>query len=819
MSEETPIHNPPIEAKPNPQIPKLLGRVVDACIMGLALLTPLWFLPFTLDVLELNKQTLLVALTMIALIAWVAKSLLERSITLTRSWLHLVVAFFLLGYLVTSLFSLDRYISFVGNIGQMQWAFATVAAFVVMYFIIVNRFRTTSRVYDTLLWFLLGSGIAALYGLFQILGFHLFGAGTSIASKSFNTVGTINALGTFLAIPTVIALALTVLGCDERGCYLGSHKRTSLFWRITIFAMLGLGVIAAVIIDFWVIWASLIFGIILIVGIPYIATRKTPKPETVAIPAALLIIAIALLIFRTPFNAAIPAEVSPSAGHTWQIAQQVLRDAPLFGSGPGTWIYDYAKYRSVAVNVSQFWTVRFERGLTAFLTMLAMLGLVGTTLWLMLIGSGIAKSVSHLVRRKNREEWLAYLTVFTGWAVTAFIAFLYNYNLSHHFAFWLLLALLGVLVAQGSVTWDQRSRKWVMGALSTALILLAVGAISATWLMGQRLVADAKYSSAVAAFQRQEDIGVSIEYLSSAVALNPMNDVYERNLSQAYLVKVGGIMQNEPTEELVSQVNTLVSMSVDAAQKAIEINPSNVDNYANLATVYQAIASFTRGSDEFAIRNYEEALALEPNNPVFMNEIGKLYVLRSDAYRTLLSSPDAAAKTQAEESIRMELDKASDWFNKAITTKPDYAAAHFNLGLVYEREGRLDDSIRKFEEVLRGNPQDIGVAFQLAILYYRNGNKEASQSMFEQIVQEEPSHANARWFLSSIYEEQGRYDLALDQIEEVQRTNPENTDVAARMEQLESKKAGNDVPNEPVPLPEPLEEGISSPGVQNPIQP
>jgi len=298
-----------------------------------------------------------------------------------------------------------------------------------------------------------------------------------------------------------------------------------------------------------------------------------------------------------------------------------------------------------------------------------------------------------------------------------------------------------------------------------------------------------------------------------------MNDVYERNLSQAYLVKVGGIMQNEPTEELVSQVNTLVSMSVDAAQKAIEINPSNVDNYANLATVYQAIASFTRGSDEFAIRNYEEALALEPNNPVFMNEIGKLYVLRSDAYRTLLSSPDAAAKTQAEESIRMELDKASDWFNKAITTKPDYAAAHFNLGLVYEREGRLDDSIRKFEEVLRGNPQDIGVAFQLAILYYRNGNKEASQSMFEQIVQEEPSHANARWFLSSIYEEQGRYDLALDQIEEVQRTNPENTDVAARMEQLESKKAGNDVPNEPVPLPEPLEEGISSPGVQNPIQP
>ena len=207
-------------------------------------------------------------------------------------------------------------------------------------------------------------------------------------------------------------------------------------------------------------------------------------------------------------------------------------------------------------------------------------------------------------------------------------------------------------------------------------------------------------------------------------------------------------------------------------ERATEIAPSNVDNWANLAGVYQAIASFTRGADEFAIKNYREALAREPNNPAFMNEIGKLYVLRSDAYRTLLESPDAAAKKTAEDNVKAELEKAAEAFNQAITAKPDYAPAHFNLGVVYERQGRIRDAVTKLKEVLSVNPQDVGVAFQLATLYYRTGDKDSSRKLFEQIVQAMPNYANARWFLSVIYEEQGLYDLAIAEVEAVQKTNP-----------------------------------------------
>ncbi|HWQ99959.1 MAG TPA: tetratricopeptide repeat protein [Candidatus Methylomirabilis sp.] len=799
-------------------LPGLLGKVIDWCVVGLAVLLPLWFMPLTLDILELNKQTLLVILTMAAVIAWVGKALLERSFSLTRSWLHLVVVFFLGGYLVTSLFSLDRYLSFVGNFGQMQWAFATIAAFALMYLVIVNRYRTAGQVYDLVLWFLLGSTIAGLYGLFQMGGVYLLKGWAVTAAKTFNSVGTVNALGVYLVVPTVIAASLTVLGCKERTCVLARGNWQSQFWQGVIWVSLVTGLLTAVVVDYWVVWAGILFGTALLVAIPFLRTRKFGHPVTLAIPTVIGLISVLLLLFRTPVNFQLPSEVAPSARHSWQIAQQVLRDAPLFGSGPGTWIYDYAKYRSVGVNLSQFWNIRFERGLSAFLTMLATLGLVGTTLWILLVVSGIVKSATHLVREKSDDAWQAYLTIFVGWLTVVFLAFLYNYNLAHHFTFWFLLGLLGILVSQGEWSWDARTKSWISSVLSVFFIIFAVGAISVTWLAGQRLVADAEYSQAVKSFQRGDDIQTSIERLNTAISLNKLNDVFNRNLSQAYLIKAGRLLSaGTPDRETGLKVNGFVAQAVENAKRAADISPSNVDNWANLASVYQAIASFTRGADEFAIANYREALAREPNNPAFMNEVGKLFVLRSDAYRTLLQSPDEKARKDAEENVKAELEKAAEGFNQSITAKPDYAPAHFNLGVVYERQGRLRDAVTKLEQVLSANPQDVGVAFQLATLYYRVGDKDSSRKLFEQIVQAVPNYANARWFLSVIYEEQGLYDLAVAEVEKVQATNP-GVDVVDQ--RLEALKKARDAKAKPAtkPLPEPVKEEITGPAENNPVK-
>ncbi len=799
-------------------ISRILGRVIDVCLYLAVILIPVWYLPSTLDVLELNKQTLFVVITMVALIAWLGKSILDKRFAMTRSWIHLVVAIFAVGYLVTSLFSVDRYMSLVGNFGQMQWAFTTIAAFVVFYFLAVNTVRDTAKLYHLILAFLASSFLVAVYGILQILGVYPLGWLAAVTtSKNFNTIGTINSLGVFLTLPLVLSASLMVLGCKDDRCVLGRKSKGSVAAVIMVWATLLASLVFIILTDFWVNWAAILFGNAVLVGITIARSRNIKHPTKIIVPGILCLISIALLIWATPIKVELPAEVSPSFTHSWNIAKSVLQDKPFFGSGPGTWIYDYSKYRSPSVNTSPFWTIRFERGISSFFSLLAMVGIIGTSLWLMLVISAIMKSALHLIKEKDDDQWQAYLTVFTGWATVTFVAFIYNYNFSHHFVFWFLLALLASLVAKNTFVLDGKQKPAITTILSILFIILSVCAISITWLAGQRLVADAKYSSAVMAFRNGKPVQEAIDYLNSAVALNKLNDSYYRNLSQAYLIKVSQELQGNPDAEKVKLVNSLIAASIDTGKKATEIAPENVDNWANLAIVYQAIASFTRGADEFAIKNFQEALTREPNNPVFYNEIGKLYILRSDAYRTLLNSTDEKAKAEAQANVKTELDKAAEQLNQAIQAKPDFASAHYNLAIMYEREGRLKDAISKMEQVLTVNNKDIGVGFQLAILYYRDNQKDKARDLFEQIVAMQPNYSNARWYLSVIYEEAGRIDDAIAQTQAVKQLNPGNQIVEQRLTQLIKQRGSGSKPATST-LPEPVKETISGPKQLNEVQ-
>ncbi|MFZ6015543.1 MAG: tetratricopeptide repeat protein [Patescibacteria group bacterium] len=807
-------------AEKMPKLSNFLQWVIEIALRLGIFITPLFFLPITLDVLELNKQSLFAVIVLVALTAWLGKALADRKFFLGRSWFNIVVLLFTGGWLVTSLFSKDLYLSLVGNFGQMQWSFLTIAMFVAFYFLVVNNVFNTKQLYCYVLTFLLSSVFVGIYGILQLTGIHAFGFFAPFTEvNTFNTIGTINALGVFMSIPLVLAASLTVFGCKDGECTLGQKAKASVMKNTIVWSAMIISLVVLILIDFWVAWAGALFGLVLLAVIPLVRSTNISHPARIAVPIVLGIISILLLIFKTPINLNLPAEVSPSAAASWSIAKSVLRENPIFGSGPGTWIYDYAKYRSPAVNLSQFWTIRFERGLTAFFSLIAMTGLVGVLLWLMLVISSVVKSARTLFTEKDDDEWQAYLTIFTGWMTIAFIAFIYNYNFAHHFIFWLLTALLVSLITKKAYVWQAKKGSAGSVIISVLFICLSVGAMSFAWLAGQRLAADAAYSKAVIGYREGKPIDQGIEHLNRAVAMNRWNDVYYRNLSQAYLIKAGQefeVLKNDP--QGAATINQIIAASIDTGKKAAEINPMNVDNWENLAIIYQSIASFTQGADEFAINNFKEALDREPNNPVYSNEIGKLHIMRADAFTTLLQASDEQARAEAEQKIKAELDQAAEWLNRAIQAKPDFAPAHYYLGLVYERQGRIQDAITKLEQVLSVNQNDVGIAFQLAILYYRNDNKDQSLATFEKIVQIAPQYANARWYLSAIYEEQGRLAEALEQVRIIEQTNADNPNVSERIAYLQSLQSAENTPPPAAELPPPVEEQISSPEEQNPIQ-
>lgn len=804
----------PLKAMPG--ISKILDSIIDLCLHGAVFLVPLFFSSLTIDVLELNKQTLLIILAGIAGIAWLGKAMADKQFTIVHNWIHLVAVVFGLGYLLVSLLSSDRYLSMVGTLGQMPWAFSTIAALVVFYVVAVHRIRQTAQVYDFIFSFLVSSLIAGVYGLLQMFGIFLIPVTVS-QTNTFTTIGSVFSFAVYMTVPLIIAASLAFHGCRNNVCLLGSAKTGGAVARGLLWATMVVSLVVLILVDYWVAWAALLFGTLLTVAIGYLRTREIGAPRKLAIPGVLVAFSLLLLVFRTPVNLSFPSEVSPSPSATIDIAKETLRESPIFGSGPGTWIYDYAQYRVQMVNLSPFWNVRFDRGSSFFLTLLATTGIIGAALWLLLIISGIVKSAGHLMTERNEDVWYAYLIVFTGWMTLVFASFFYNFNMAHLFALWFLFSLLGSLVGKNTMTWDARKSAYAYGVLSVVFIVALIGGISVTWLTGQRYVADAAFTSAVNDFRAGATIDTVIAKIQKAASLNPMLDMYKRNLSQAHLIKAANLIQAGATPEAIPAIQNEIKLAVDMGLNATEVSPANVDNWSNLGLIYQSVASFTRGADEFAIKNYEEASLREPQNPVFLNEIGKLYLLRSDAYRTQLSTGDASAKAETQKNVNDNLALGEQKLKAAIVAKPDYLPARYHLGIVYERQGRVKDAITELENVLRINNKDLGVAFELSILYYRNNQKNESLELMKQVSAIEPSNVNARWYLSAMLEERGEYQAALDQIKPLIEQYPDNQAIQQRMNSLTAAVNARLRPTTRA-LPEPIREEVRSQADNTPVR-
>jgi tetratricopeptide (TPR) repeat protein/O-antigen ligase len=804
----------PETTKMHPHVAKWMEIVMDLCLHGTLLLIPLFFSGISIDAIELPKQTLLFFLAGLALFAWLGRAVALKSFSLQRGWFHIATALAVLGYALISLFSMDTYLSYVGVLGQMPWAVSTLLALYALYVVAVNRVRTVGQVYDLLLSFFVSSFLIGAFGFLQLMGWHVLPPALT-KTKTFSTVGSIFSLSVYMVAPLVAAASLAFHGCKHNACVLGSEKPLGMAARILVWATGVVALLVLLMTDYWVAWAALIFGTALTVAIGLKRGLSVRHPFKYGIPAVLVLLSVLLIIYPTPLRVELPAEVAPSANASWDIAKQALRDMPLTGSGLGTWVYDYAKYRNPMVNASPFWNVRFDRGFSQFLTLMATTGIIGTLLWVLWLVSTLIKSAVHLLREKDDDAWYAYVAVFSIWATFTFSTFFYNFNVSHMAAWFMMMALLGAMASGPAWVMDDKRSRYAFEVIVTGFMVVLIAGLAGFWVAGQRLVSEIAFSQGVEGFRKGRPVDEVIATLQRAQRLNPSVDIYARNLSQAHLIKAAQLIQNQPSQEEAAVIQNEIKNAVDMALSASNTNPGNVDNFSNLAVIYQSIASFTRGADEFAIANYNEALKREPNNPVFLGEVGKLYLLRSDAYRTQLNNNDAAIREDARMNMESNLATAEDVLKRTRDVKGDYLPARYYLGIVYERQNKLKEAISELANVYQLNQQDIGVAFELSILLYRDNQKDLSLTVMEEVVRRDAGNVNAKWYLAAMYEERNRLDEALALLNDLASRFPDNQAVQQRLQSVQAAKAEGDKPEGG--LPEPVTERIRNSSDTNPV--
>ena len=99
----------------------LLNRIVKYNIYILVFLLPLFFLPFSFEIFEYNKQYLLFFLFSSALFAWVLKQVAyDKEIRFKKSPIDYLILGFLFVSLLSAIFSVDKSSSLFGFYGRFS---------------------------------------------------------------------------------------------------------------------------------------------------------------------------------------------------------------------------------------------------------------------------------------------------------------------------------------------------------------------------------------------------------------------------------------------------------------------------------------------------------------------------------------------------------------------------------------------------------------------------------------------------------------------------------------------------------------------------
>lgn len=645
-------------------------QVTKGAIYMLVFLLPIFFLPWSSDVLDFNKQALLILVIFVAAFSWILKALISGTVTVSNNKVNIAVGVLFLVYLVSSLFSFFKYGSFWGLPQPASESLISLICFCLLYFLVSSDFGQ-KEVNKSLTLLAISALIIELYGMLQLVGFYIFPLNFA-KSGAFNMVGSIGALGLFLAslLPLCIVLLISNRGW-KRALYIAN--------TVLIF-------ILVLLINYNFIWWVVLVGSALII-IFWIIRREVFDGKWMFLPMFFLIMSLFFVTFHPQISrlSQWPVEIFLSQRATFEVAVKTLQQQPVLGSGPGTFSYDFLKHKNPVFNNSSFWNVQFELGSSRFLTGLATVGLFGFVALLIMAFLPLFYGIKKLIFEKSEQETKNMGILFAVLiALTAQTAgyFLYNSNMTLEFLYFFFIAIVVVLIFK-----DHKSYTLKPSALLTLLItfiftLVFIFGIGFLVLESQRYVADMNYTQGTALLNSGQ-VDLALKKLEKAASANSV-DFYSRQLSQIYLLQVQVVAKDPKISEAdkTKKIQTLISGAVNFSRRATELNPNNVNNWSSRANIYQSFIGYLGEADSWAMKCYNEAMALDPVNPYLFLQRGAIFYQQKNY---------ESAKTDLE---------------FAINLKSDYPDVMYLLGLTYDKLGQQDEAINVFSKLYSSNIQN-----------------------------------------------------------------------------------------------------------------
>ncbi len=675
-------------------------------VYSILFLVPLLTLPFTANTLDFQKQIFLFVVASLGVFAWIWRAINEKKLDINLNPLHWLAAGFAMIILISGVFSLYVYGSLWGTPLPVAESFISILSFVFFYFLLVNSFKK-QEIPKLGAVAGISAALAVFYALVQSLGVYLLPFFDYSKDASFNTIGTISSLALYAAIVLAFIFPL-IFFAKKLARALLVVASSLLFLALVVFngaAMVYFPQIASGGYDLllipWIVTAVGALSIFVFSASNHEFSSK--KPRLRGMSFVLFFVSVLFLVFnifakpmisgiydsffgKIGFQAV--AEIGLAPQSAAKIAVSVLKQSPQYfflGSGPGTFIYDFIKFKPQELARDNFaWNLTFFSANSEIVNRVATTGALGASALILIIIFWTGRAFRFLTEEKENE--VLPLAVFSGWLAVVAAMFLYPFNFSLALLFWLFLGMIIILNSEHNASLDLKSVRLSYAATLTfiAIAILQIGLL--VW-VSKRYYAETQYAQAVKALQSNDFPGAIRSLEAAAEATDRLQDNYLTGLSQIYFAQAQEMIQEQGEDQDAQTVLqkaapylqtavTAATMSTDAA------NPNNSSNWAMRGYLYRQLIGISEGFDTWALDMYKKAVELEPANPSLWTEIGQIYVLKND------------------------LDAAQKSFEKAVALRPQLIDPHYYLALIHDEQGQREAAIQELQAVWQLLPQD-----------------------------------------------------------------------------------------------------------------
>jgi tetratricopeptide (TPR) repeat protein len=338
-----------------------------------------------------------------------------------------------------------------------------------------------------------------------------------------------------------------------------------------------------------------------------------------------------------------------------------------------------------------------------------------------------------------------------------------------------LVSLVALILPGAGLAQDQSAKRQSNTAtIEQAAALLSAGKVDAAITMLTAIPRSESNNTQIvhllgSAFYQKADYAHAIENLSFAVKQAPeasrqyRQDVQMLALSHylighikeaiPYLEQVGSWAPENVEMAYTLGISYIQTHDLDKAREAFarmySVSPSSASAY-----LINAQMMIRQQFEEFAEKELQKALEIDPKLPQANFLLGELAVYRAD------------------------LERGVALLQKEIAINPGFAMAYYMLGEAYSRQLKWDAAVGPLQKSIWLNPFFSGPYIVLGKVYLKKGEMANAESMLRRALRMDPNNFSGHHLLAQVLQQSNRAEEAKKEFElaDKLRTSSEKND-------------------------------------------